>query len=153
MKICIRCNQEKNETEFRGNRNQCKTCTYKQYAEYSASPIVKLRRKLRKRETYFIKHDYLLKQKKETSQRIKHDAMVIYGNGKAECICCGEFRLSMLTLDHIAGGGNKHRKQHKYTFLSGWLKAHNYPSGFQTLCSNCNLSKHINGICEHMQSN
>ncbi len=33
-----------------------------------------------------------------------------------------------------------------------WLKANNFPPGFQTLCHNCNIGKHRNkGICPHKQ--
>jgi len=72
---------------------------------------------------------------------------------KPQCKCCGVTIITFLTIDHINGGGRKHRENiglyGGYKFY-GWLKKHNYPSGFQVLCANCHLGKHINnGICPH----
>lgn len=61
--------------------------------------------------------------------------------------------LSMLTIDHINGGGNKHRESilnsRGGTSFYRWLKKTGYPSGYQVLCWNCNLSKRY-GPCEHL---
>ena len=65
-----------------------------------------------------------------------------YGGGKLACVVCGEGRLACLSIDHINGGGTKHRKQ-----MGGgsafycWLKKQNYPKGYQTLCMNCQFVK------------
>lgn len=69
------------------------------------------------------------------------------------CVCCGEAHVTMLTIDHINGGGTMQRKQLKLTAgqpTYRWLKDNNYPLGFQVMCFNCNASKHIyGGVCEH----
>src|SRR3990167_9174982 len=54
------------------------------------------------------------KQQRAESQRIrtrKLKAVVIahYSNNKNDCACCGENNHKFLTIDHIKGGGNKHR--------------------------------------------
>lgn len=73
-----------------------------------------------------------------------------YGN---QCVCCGETETLFLEIDHINNNGSVHRKEMKAEGtkdLYTWLKKHNYPSGFQTLCSNCNQGKRRNhGICPH----
>ena len=79
------------------------------------------------------------------------------------CACCGEFRQTMLELDHVDNDGAEHRKSltEKWknawankniggTHIYRWIVKNNYPDGFQILCSNCNKSKARNGgICEH----
>jgi hypothetical protein len=58
--------------------------------------------------------------------------------------------LEFLTIDHINGGGNKHRQQIR-SRICHWLKKNNYPEGFQVLCFDCNLGRSINGgICPHI---
>jgi hypothetical protein len=65
------------------------------------------------------------------------------------CACCGESIKEFLTIDHINGGGEVHRKKIGRKMYR-WLVANNFPEGFQTLCFNCNWGKHINGgICPH----
>ena len=66
-----------------------------------------------------------------------------------KCVCCGEDIEEFLTIDHINGGGEKHRKRIGRK-INRWLVKNNFPEGFQTLCFNCNWGKHINGgICPH----
>jgi hypothetical protein len=60
----------------------------------------------------------------------------------------------MLTIDHIHGGGNQHRKQITASRASEtfyrWLKNNNYPDGYRTFCYNCNIGAyHNNGVCPH----
>jgi hypothetical protein len=69
-----------------------------------------------------------------------------YGN---KCDYCGEQEEIFLTIDHIDGGGEKHRKKIGRK-INRWLVSRKFPKGFQTLCFNCNWGKHINGgICPH----
>jgi len=42
---------------------------------------------------------------------LKTDVLRHYGNGELACVNCGECRLPCLTIDHIDGGGLKHRRQ------------------------------------------
>lgn len=64
-----------------------------------------------------------------------------YTNGKMECENCKEDIIELLTIDHINGGGNKHRQETGKANLYVWLRKNNYPTGFQILCYNCNLVK------------
>lgn len=70
-------------------------------------------------------------------------------NGKFGCQCCGESRIEFLTLDHINGGGNKERKKYPATMLFRKLRRESYPSGYRTLCYNCNCSYGKYGYCPH----
>jgi len=45
-------------------------------------------------------------------------------------------------IDHIKNDGAAHRKQVGVSFYR-WLQTHGYPKGFQVLCANHNLKKHL----------
>lgn len=84
-----------------------------------------------------------------TSMRYRLIVFNHYKQKIISCVCCKETDLDMLEMDHINGGGTKHRKEIG-TRLSIWLIKNNFPSGFQILCANCNKSKYRNnGICSH----
>jgi ferredoxin len=70
---------------------------------------------------------------------LKFDILTSYGGCK--CTLCGIEDLDILTLDHINGGGNKHRKE---IGKSGcgfyvWLRYNSFPDKdlMRTLCYNC----------------
>jgi hypothetical protein len=86
---------------------------------------------------------------KEYQKAHRYDRKILvisqYGG---KCACCGLDQIDALTIDHINGGGNKHRKEVGGTNgLYKWLVQNNFPEGFQVLCSNCNLVKSIRGVC------
>lgn len=88
--------------------------------------------------------------KNKSDLQLRNDVFNHYGDGT--CACCGEVNQGFLTIDHINGGGNIHRKS---IGNSGgkdfyrWLRMNNYPEGFQVLCFNCNLGKYRMGVCPH----
>jgi hypothetical protein len=96
---------------------------------------------------------------KETNKKYRQDlrnkCLIHYGGNPPKCSCCGETIIGFLTIDHLYGGGNNHRKQLFGTKQGGWmfylwLVKNNFPEGFQVLCYNCNCGKaHNNGICPH----
>jgi hypothetical protein len=79
------------------------------------------------------------------ARRLKRETFEAYGG--VECLCCGIIDLAVLNLDHIAEDGAKWRKENNVATghaTYSFLKKHDYPSGFQVLCGNCNWSKHLN---------
>lgn len=80
-------------------------------------------------------------------QRDKMAAIEMYGG---KCECCGETQPEFLTIDHINGGGNQHRKTTP-TARNSWryVRQHNYPNDFRLLCYNCNQAYSIYGVCPH----
>lgn len=75
-----------------------------------------------------------------------------YGGIPPKCACCGEQIYEFLTIDHIKGGGRKHRESLKSSTygLFGWLHRSKYrPDKYQVLCFNCNCAKYYQGICPH----
>lgn len=80
-------------------------------------------------------------------QRIKREVLAHYGNGR--CACCGEERIEFLTIDHVHGGGTRHREKLRIGNMCAWLKQNNFPEGFQVLCMNCNFAKGRFDRCPH----
>jgi hypothetical protein len=87
---------------------------------------------------------------RERSYLLRQAVLAHYGG---QCACCGEAQEVFLTVDHIGGGGNEHRRQingtHRSATFYRWLKNNNYPPGYQVLCCNCNYAKHRDGRCPH----
>lgn len=89
---------------------------------------------------------------KKYRDALRLSALVHYSNKELICKCCGEKYMEFLTIDHIKGGGTKHRKSIRKDLSASqfylWLKRNNYPKGFQVLCMNCNFAK-AHGGCPH----
>lgn len=99
---------------------------------------------------------FYYRHKNEISEQTKKhrdsERMTVLQHYGMRCACCGESAYEFLAIDHIYGGGNKHRKSIKgqgSNSLSGWIIKHNFPGGFQILCHNCNMAKGIYGYCPH----
>ena len=86
---------------------------------------------------------------KVRQRKIRLEVLTHYSKGILKCACCGETILQFLCIDHINGGGNKHKKEIKRSNVYEWLKQYNYPEGYQVLCHNCNLAKGFYGKCPH----
>jgi hypothetical protein len=82
---------------------------------------------------------------------IKDKMAALNAYGGAKCACCGETLFEGLTIDHLDGGGAKHRRQIHGggTGLYQWLKHKGYPPGFQVLCGTCNMAKGQRDHCPH----
>jgi len=96
----------------------------------------------------FMQHDR--EKSARARKRIKDSVFAVYGG--YICACCHEAEPIFLTLDHVDGGGKKHKraigKQGKNFYY--WLKREGYPKGYQVLCHNCNHGRFLNGgTCPH----
>lgn len=88
-----------------------------------------------------------VKRRREELRRLAFDAY-----GGARCSCCSESVRAFLTIDHVGGGGNRHRRDigNDSAALYRWLNRTGYPDGFRVLCWNCNWGTHVNGgVCPH----
>jgi hypothetical protein len=80
------------------------------------------------------------REAKRCQRHARRRKAVLDHYGRA-CACCGT--TENLTVDHVNGGGNKHRAQigeGSYGFYR-WLVVNGFPAGFQILCAPCNRSK------------
>lgn len=88
---------------------------------------------------------------KRLSRALKKECFEHYGSS---CSCCSETIFEFLTIEHIGGKGNVHRKNLFKHNVGGfhmyrWLKKNNYPSGYTILCMNCNWAQRLGSICPH----
>ena len=157
MKTCIWCKKNKDISEFgksslhkEGINRRCKECERKKGKKFYWNNLEKCRKKSL---IYIAGHKEELKKKnKEREDKNKDRIFQYYGGYK--CACCGETIKKFLTIDHINGGGTKHRREinggGRTTYR--WIIKNNLPKGFQVLCMNCNFGKgQNNGICPHLK--
>ncbi len=57
--------------------------------------------------------------------------------------------MEFLAIDHIDGGGTKHRKKIRTGMFHWWLKKNGWPDGFRVACHNCNSALGHYGYCPH----
>jgi hypothetical protein len=77
-----------------------------------------------------------------------------YGGNPPQCACCGIEDLDLLTLHHVDGAGNQHRKTLKRRGVGFYrrLVQLGFPKkpALQVLCWNCNRGAYNNGgMCPH----
>lgn len=159
-KKCSRCGELKSLIDFYkstrdGIQSHCKQCVRQRVSERWRKLIKTdgFRKKELKRQTEWKKTNIIkVKQvNKLWHQKVRLEVLVAYSSKIPKCKCCGEKELKFLSIDHINGGGNKHRQEIKrdgggyYT----WLRSKGFPSGYQVLCYNCNCSKGFYGVCPH----
>jgi hypothetical protein len=146
MKICKVCKQPKDNSEFYkskkthdGYQYECKACSLKRYALH--------REKCRQQG--------VMNYSQRTRQRLRLEILIHYGGNPPICSCCGENHIEFLSIDHIDGGGNKHRLEQasKIGGFYSWLKRNNFPKGYRVLCHNCNQSIGLYGYCPHKNPN
>jgi hypothetical protein len=80
--------------------------------------------------------------------RVDNKRKVIMLYGKV-CACCGESRMEFLGIDHIKGGGTRHRRQCGGNVYIPILQEPYNPKKYRVLCWNCNLSLGFYGYCPH----
>lgn len=91
-------------------------------------------------------------QRKRAAKRQRDRRRRVIDHYGGKCECCGEVHLAMLALDHINGGGNKHRREIQASgsvTLYRWIIEQGFPRGFRVLCFNCNQAIHVLGNCPH----
>ena len=95
-------------------------------------------------------------RQRDKTRKLKVEVLTHYGDSKCACVGCGFNDIGALSIDHIEGGGNRHRKSklRSSSAFYAWLKAENYPEGYQTLCMNCQFLKRFergehNGYMEY----
>lgn len=98
---------------------------------------------------YFQNHKQEINDRnREEYSRIRKEVLDHYGH---RCACCGESAAEFLALDHIKGGGNKHRRTIKCKSVTVWVYNNHYPEGFRLLCHNCNFALGAYGYCPHKE--
>ncbi len=138
---CSRCHR-KNPKEGWAAPKTCNRCSRKHKGAHGSSEAWKAENRLRMRS-----------YNKNWRHELKSAVLSHYGT---TCRCCGEKDIRFLTVDHDEGGGRKHRSELGVGAgapFYRWLRDNGYPSGFTTLCFNCNCGRANNGgMCPHLDS-
>lgn len=122
------------------NRPETKERAQKKYKEYREDNCIWQKRYRDKNKEKLIAYN------KKYREGFKKKVLDHYG---AKCSCCGDAHIEFLSVDHIGGGGARHRKEIGSGGLYRWLVNNNFPPGFRILCFNCNLSRGHFGYCPH----
>lgn len=141
MKTCSKCKTEKPVTEFFNSRESpdglsywCKACN----AERQRAT------RDRRRESGLPSHSTV------AARRLRLEVLSHYSDGTMACDCCGDDHVEFLSLDHIDGGGNQHRKElGSNQEVYRQLRQVGYPPGYRVLCHNCNSAIGFYGYCPH----
>lgn len=86
--------------------------------------------------------------RRKSNRKLKAEMFAAYGS---KCKCCGETREQFLTLDHIGGGGNEHRRRLGHS-RGSWveLRRLGWPQDkYRLLCMNCNWVRRLGAACPH----
>lgn len=154
---CVACLKCREKAKARGARNKAEGrcyCGRERKENYSiCSNCLNHQRPSQARHLKNQSSTYKSRQTALKTQRtlaMKKEVFEAYGN---KCACCGETNQAFFQIDHVFGGGCKHRKEISraggYMFYL-WLKERGFPQKeFQLLCASCNWGKRDTGICPH----
>lgn len=155
---CLECGKEYSGRKRRYCSESCrynheqKTRKIRYYSDSRIKDACKIRQrkynKIHLNDEVYMNHQRELKKKSE--RKLKLEVFIHYGGSPPKCACCSETEFVFLSIDHINGGGSKHRREIRKSIYR-WLKHNNFPEGYQVLCFNCNEGKRIKGICPHQE--
>jgi len=104
---------------------------------------------LQQQRYYYNNLEKSRERSREKDRKNKLEALKYYSITIVPCCSrCGIIDTDVLTIDHINGGGNKHRRELGIcsSHFNRWLKKNDYPDGYQVLCFNCNVKKHLESL-------
>lgn len=156
--FCTHCEQTLPISEFRADHSRksglsvwCRACLTEYKRNYYAQNKEKIATS--KANSYRRNAEYIKNQTNARNREYRIKVLEHYGGKVPTCTCCGEQHIEFLCLDHINGGGNRHRREiggGSRVFL--WVIRNNFPAGFRVLCYNCNSSLGHYGYCPHDNS-
>lgn len=147
------------KSNMEAQRFLCKDCDLDyQRRYYHESQTKKERLKREYFQDWYLKHrgevksQYQRNRLENEKQHVRRRIILrqlVFNHYGWKCSCCGEGREEFLCLDHIKGGGNRHKKTVHHLYQ--WIVKNNFPEGFRTLCFNCNFTLGHRRYCPHQQ--
>jgi len=148
IKTCNRCGVVLTDENWWASQRKrqwcvCKNCLHNQ----SKNNLIKKYGKPFNPNYIKENRERIKKNSKEYKIKLKKEVINSYGG---KCNCCGISDIKYLTVEHINGGGNKHKeKVGRGSSFYMWLKKNGYPPEFTVLCYNCNCGKNFRKTCPH----
>ena len=94
-----------------------------------------------------LKHPEYNTYMRRWNRKRRETVLTHYGG---HCACCGEDTYEFLALDHMNGGGEKHRSEvGQGSYMIAWIINNDFPEDFRVLCHNCNQAIGYYGHCPH----
>jgi len=146
-KLCPKCNQNKSVLEFSrdsrtksGIRSQCRACCRESSIKY----YTKTRERHIKESTRWNRenNDRFLANQVRRRKEIKAEIVRGYG---------GEKEIAFLTLEHINGGGRKHREHAGSLAVYREVIKKDFPSEYTVLRMNCNFARRFGRECPNQE--
>ena len=135
-----------NPTGKRRAKGMCRQCYMRTYVKVHHDRVLELERLRYKHNKTKIDT-----QNREAYRKLHRLVIRHLGN---QCACCGETHWEFLAIDHIHGGGNRHRRVFKRQGrLYREIRDEGFPRDkYRILCHNCNMSLGHYGYCPHSES-
>ena len=142
IKVCRECKRELDLDQNFYTNKDCKD---------GHTPTCKICYKSSRKDYYYLRggRETIKVSSKILRDKLKEEVLQHYGG---VCACCGIIESAFLSIDHVNGGGTKQRKALGFggSAFYTWLRKMGFPEGFQVLCHNCNMGRHVNGgVCPH----
>jgi hypothetical protein len=137
LKTCTICHLRKSSNDFYVYRRQCKQCIINRNVRHNLVYRIRNRQRVRRacRSLWHRNRDYIIS---------------CLGGF---CVCCGESRKQLLTIDHVHGNGSKHRAQLGRGGVIAQIIRNGCPKDkYRILCMNCNSSFGHYGYCPHNET-
>ena len=140
---CRQCGETDGAKFYGKQRGECKKCKNECSKEWNRQhpEHVKAYLKEWRKRNYASYRAYQRRYLKQYCRELRLRVLGYYGGGKLACAQCGFDDERALSIDHINNNGAEHRREIGRVSIYRWLKARNYPDGYQTLCMNCQFIK------------
>lgn len=133
------------------NPDKQRAITRRQREHIKASPKLAARQREHNRRWAKQNRAWIRAYNKQYFIKLRKEFIAAYGS---KCACCDETISEFLTLDHVNGGGNKHRRLIGTNNLYTTLKKVGWPQDeYRLLCMNCNWAGRGGKICPHKSTN
>jgi len=111
-------------------------------------PCYRERDNKRQPDYYARNRDKVVEKTRRWRADLRREVLEAYGGA---CSCCGEDHPEFLALNHIEGGGRKHRHAVGGTAMQVYkfVRDKGFPPEFDLLCHNCNVAYGLYGLCPH----
>ena len=145
VKKCSKCSKWKPFTEFSKDKYKrygitvsCLSCRDEYTVKYSAAHREELNARARR-------YTMLNRKKHRISVRscrakLRQKCVTLLG---AYCAFCGNSDYRVLEIDHINGGGNRHRKNGAMGRYEAYKDVLKHPKKYRVLCANCHRIRHF----------